>query len=431
MNTTALLNLTIECSGLVLCALGLLQVGIIRWLDRRTSRFFVLLFSGLILLTVSNIAGQLMRGLPGPGWRAGLLVSNFLEFFSSTWLVLVASGYLLSTVDPEGRLKKLRAATAVLFCAHTALLIVSQFTGLLYVIDAANVYHRSRWYPLCSIAASVMLLMDMGLLVRYRSRLSRKERTAFWIYFSVPLAAMILQLFVYGIYFVIFATILCAAVLYIFLLTEQAENYLRQEKALSDMRVNVLLSQIRPHFIYNILTSVYVLCRDDPPRAQEVIQDFTDYLRSNFTAIAATDPVSFSDELRHTKAYLAVEAIRYGDRLEVEYDTQHTAFRLPALTLEPLVENAVKHGMENSRSRVRIVIRTAAENGCAVLTVEDNGPGFDPAALENSGRVGLKNVRERLERMCGGTLEVRSSPGAGTTVTVRIPAPAPLDRLME
>ena len=422
MNTTALLNLTIECSGLVLCALGLVQVGIIRWMDARTSRFFTLLFSGLILLTLSNAAGQLMRGLPGPGWRAGLLVSNFLEFLSSTWLAMVASLYLLSTVDPEGKRKKLRFIVAALFGAHTVLLIVSQFTGLFYVIDQANVYHRSRWYPLCSIAASAMLLMDMGLLIRDRDRLSRRERTAFWIYFSVPLAAMLMQLVIYGVYFVIFATVICAAAMYIFLLTEQAENYLRQEKALSDMRVNVLLSQIRPHFIYNILTSVYVLCRDDPPRAQEVIQDFTDYLRSNFTAIAATDPVSFSDELRHTKAYLAVEAIRCGDRLEVEYDTRHTAFRLPPLTLQPLVENAVKHGMENSRSRVRIVIRTTAESGCAVLTVEDDGPGFDPAVLENSGRVGLKNVRERLARMCGGTLEVRSSPGAGTAVTVRIPA---------
>ena len=108
MNTTALLNLTIECSGLVLCALGLLQVVITHWMDTRTSRFFALLFSGLILLTLSNAAGQMMRGLPGPGWRAGLLISNFLEFLSSAWLVMVASYYLLSTVDPEGRLKKLR-----------------------------------------------------------------------------------------------------------------------------------------------------------------------------------------------------------------------------------------------------------------------------------------------------------------------------------
>ena len=299
---------------------------------------------------------------------------------------------------------------------------MSQFTGLLYVIDAENVYHRSRWFPLCCVAAGVMLLLDMGLLVRERGRFSRKEKVALWIYFAAPLAAMILQMFVYGIYFVIFAIVLVALVMYLFILSAQAERAVRQEKELADMRVKILLSQIRPHFIFNTLTSIYVLCRDDPPRAAEVVRDFTEYLQSNFSAVAAADPVSFSDELRHTKAYLAVEAVRYGERLKVEYDIGHTAFRLPPLTLQPLVENAVKYGVGRGRGPGHIVIRTRSEADAAVITVEDNGSGFDPAAAESGDHVGIRNVRERLERMCGGTLEIQSTPGSGTAVTMRIPS---------
>ncbi len=422
MDTYLLLNLAIECAGLVLCVVGLLQVSVTRWADRHMSRFFLLYFSSLMLLTLSNIAGQLMRGRPGPGWRAALYASNFIEFLSYTWLAVIASLYLISLVAPERKRRGLRLFVAAAFGVHVALLIVSQFTGLLYVIDAENVYHRSRWYPLCCVASTVMLLTDIGLLIRYRGRLDRRECLAMGVYFTVPLAAMILQLFVYGIYFVIFATIFVALVLYVFLITGQAERSLRRERELSDMRVRMLFNQIRPHLIFNVLTSIYVLCRDDPARAMDVIQDFSEYLHANFTAMAAEDLISFSDELHHTRAYLAVESIRYGDKLTVDYDIRHTAFRLPALTLQPLVENAVKYGVGSGRGPGTIVIRTAAEADGAVITVEDNGPGFDPAEAETGDHVGIRNVRERLDRMCSGTLEIVSSPGFGATVTVRIPS---------
>lgn len=195
----------------------------------------------------------------------------------------------------------------------------------------------------------------------------------------------------------------------------------KKEEELRDAKVKTMMNQIRPHFIYNTLSSVYVLCRDDPPRAMEVIQDFTAYLQANFTAISAADLIAFTDELRHTQAYLAVEAIRYGDKLTVEFDTQHTAFRLPALTLQPLVENAVKHCLGKGISPEHITVSTRSEVGCAVITVEDDGPGIGPETEDSEVHVGLANVRERLELMCGGTLVTAPRPGGGTVVTVMIP----------
>lgn len=428
MDTIVLLNLAIEFAGIVLCALGILQVAVNTRMDRQTCRSFRLLFIFLILLAASNAAGQMMRGRPGPAWRAALYISNFTEFLCPALLAAILTQYLLSLVDPGRERKGVRAAAEALLGIHIALLVVSQFTGLIYVIDAANVYRRSARYPLAYAAAGGILLMDVVLLSLYGGRLSRRERTAFWIYLAVPIAAMIVQIFVYGVYFVIFAAILGALVLYVFIVNEQTERYLRQEKELSDLRVNMLLSQIRPHFIYNTLTSIYVLCREDPPRAMEVIQDFTAYLQANFTGIAAGDLIAFSDELRHTKAYLAVEAIRYGEKLTVDFDTKHTAFRLPALTLQPLVENAVKYGIGRGHGPEHIVIRTRAEENGAVLTVEDDGPGFDTAVLSVTAHVGVRNVRERLDRMCGGTLDIQSTPGQGTAVTVRIPGTARASR---
>ena len=200
------------------------------------------------------------------------------------------------------------------------------------------------------------------------------------------------------------------------------ERLLREKEVeLRAAKINSMIQQIRPHFIYNTLSSIYVLCQDNPKLAMQVIQDFTAYLQDNFTAISTTKPIPFHQELRHTKSYLAVEALRYGERLNVDFDTPHTAFRLPALTLQPIVENAVKHSLGTGpHTTVHIVVRTRLAEGSSVITVEDNGPGMDLGRKDQDVHIGLQNVKERLEMTNGGTLTILSEPGAGTKVTIRI-----------
>ena len=221
------------------------------------------------------------------------------------------------------------------------------------------------------------------------------------------------------------------------------ERQLRQqEKDLYEQRLLALGQQIRPHFIYNTLSSIYVLCKNGSPRTLPVMEDFLDYLQANYTAIAAEKTVPFPEELRHVKAYLGVESVRYEGLLQVEYDTPHTAFRLPPLTLQPIVENAVKHGISREHTLLRIAIRTRRTGETSQVIIEDNGPGFDPdpdalapsSAPETSGdgpqlsaererdaRIGLSNVRGRLELICGGSLTISSRPEGGTAVTIIIP----------
>ena len=129
--------------------------------------------------------------------------------------------------------------------------------------------------------------------------------------------------------------------------------------------------------------------------------DFTNYLRKNFTAIASENPVPFSDELEHTRAYLAVEQVQFEDSLCVEYDTPHKNFRLPPLTLQPIVENAVKHGMDPEYAPLCISIRTRETDSGSEIIVEDNGPGFAPADDDCEPHIALANIKQRLEMMCG------------------------------
>ena len=168
------------------------------------------------------------------------------------------------------------------------------------------------------------------------------------------------------------------------------------------------------------MTSIYYLCDQDSAKAKQVTLDFTTYLRKNFAAIASDTAVPFAEELEHTRAYLSVEQAQFEDSLFVEFDTPNTMFRLPPLTLQPIVENAVKHGMKESSAPIHIRVITRKTDATNEIIVEDDGPGFRPSD-DNEPHIALDNIRQRLEMMCKGTLAISSREGGGTIVKVTIP----------
>jgi LytS/YehU family sensor histidine kinase len=169
------------------------------------------------------------------------------------------------------------------------------------------------------------------------------------------------------------------------------------------------------------MMSIYYLCKQDPDLAQQVTLDFTSYLRKNFTAIAAEELIPFSEELEHTRAYLAVEQAQFEDSLFVEYDTPHVNFRMPPLTLQPIVENAVKHGMDPDSAPLLISIRTRSTGSGSEIIVENTGADFEPAD-DSAPYTALENIQQRLEMMCRGKMAITARKGGGTVVTVTIPS---------
>ncbi|MGN0637525.1 MAG: sensor histidine kinase [Huintestinicola sp.] len=198
-------------------------------------------------------------------------------------------------------------------------------------------------------------------------------------------------------------------------------EHLRTE--LAENRISIMLSQIQPHFLYNSLNTIYGLCEKDPSAAKEAVNDFADYLRGNMDSLSRKVPVPFETELRHLKAYLALEKMRFKNKLEIVWDIETDSFMLPALTVQPLVENAVKHGICGSEKggTVRISARELAD--CFEVEISDNGTGFDPAEEKCDGKthLGIDNVRNRLWKMSRATLEITSEPGKGTDAVIRIP----------
>lgn len=191
---------------------------------------------------------------------------------------------------------------------------------------------------------------------------------------------------------------------------------------LQESRISVMMSQIQPHFLYNSLAVIQELCHGDPEKAETAIGNLADFLKGNMSILMSDKVVAFEDELNHTKKYLEIEYLRFEDQLQVEYDINAMEFSLPALTLQPIVENAVRYGVRKREDGGLIKISTYEQETYFVVSVEDNGSGFDIKDSYGDERVhiGIKNVRERLSHMCDGKLRIESKPGEGTTVSILV-----------
>lgn len=192
---------------------------------------------------------------------------------------------------------------------------------------------------------------------------------------------------------------------------------------LAENRIAIMLSQIQPHFMYNSLNTIYGLCEKDPSAAKKAVNDFADYLRGNMDSLSRNCPVPFETELKHLKAYLSLEKMRFKNKLEIVWDIKASGFMLPALTVQPLAENAVKHGICKSENGGRVTISSRELDDRYEIEVSDNGAGFDVDRIPDDGKshLGIENVRNRLWKMCGAALELSSEVGKGTSAVIIIP----------
>ena len=199
---------------------------------------------------------------------------------------------------------------------------------------------------------------------------------------------------------------------------------LRTQKELYDAKLQIMVSQIRPHFMYNALTSIAMMCELDPKTAKEATIAFSKYLRCNMDSLSQTKTVPFEQELSHLKNYLFIEKLRFDDLLNIEYDIQVTDFRVPQLSIQPLVENAVKHGVGMAEDGGTVKISTRQTDNAYEVIISDDGVGFDvnaPKKDDGRSHVGMENTRKRLKEMCGADIIITSKIGEGTTARVIIP----------
>lgn len=212
-----------------------------------------------------------------------------------------------------------------------------------------------------------------------------------------------------------------AAVLFAY---THVEEQLALTKELSDSRIRLMVNQIRPHFIRSALAVIRSRIKGEPDRAYDLLYNFTNYLSFNIETLDLAENVPFRDELQHIREYISIEQERFPLRVRAEYDIEADEFLIPPLSIQPFVENAVRHGILARKEGGRVHLVTEEDDDCYRIIVEDNGVGFDPdepPPAQPGHGVSMKNAVYRIENMAGGTVEIQSVPGEGTTVTVILP----------
>ena len=286
-----------------------------------------------------------------------------------------------------------------------------------------NHYKRGPLGYSCHIVSAIILLYILYLTFTAQSKRDRFQLIIPTINMALVFAGALMDTFIAhtqsGITFLSIAMVSSMLFYYIWLHLKFVHDH---EKALeAESRIRIMMSQIQPHFLYNTLSSIQALCRIDPEKAFEVTERFGTYLHSNIDSLDQPSLIPFTKELEHTRVYSEIEMIRFPN-VRVDYDVTDVDFSVPALTVQPLVENAIRHGVRIRKEGV-VTVSCRSTDLCHEIVISDNGKGFDTALLKtaDSTHIGVRNVKERIEKMCNGTLTVESIQDKGTTVTIRIP----------
>lgn len=380
------------------------------------------IFICVLLKLLSTILGLLTEG------KADLAVLNTIftagEFGMGIPSLIYFSEYVEESISDKSYLPHKMMTIFRAYCLCILLLdIVSIFVPIVFSCEN-GIYKEG---PLINVynGLFVTAFLFLGAVIwRAKGGMTRRKFNFLLHYMLAPLIGALLQITVGKDFdFVNLGASLGVMIVYITVHMDRGRLLAEQEKKMTQMQVSIMLSQMQPHFLYNSLNSIYYLCRQEPLRAQKAIKDFSDYLRINMDSIKQKAPVPFNDELRHIEIYLSLEKMRFEEELNVVYDIRAKSFMLPALSVQPLVENAVKYGICRKEGGDTVKIMSRETESFFEVRVEDDGVGYDVNAIQYDGRthIGIDNVKGRLEVMCGGSLEIKSTKGIGTTALIRIP----------
>lgn len=346
--------------------------------------------------------------------------SYILGFYTTFYIfnnieALLLFLYMLSYVEMTKKTKKVLSIINLSFFGVFVIAdIVNLFTGIFFTADGGE-YVRSKTMIISQGYQFIMFAIVFFVTV-LNKKLVIREKIAFGLYCFLPLAAIILQNTFKG-YAIAYLSIIVAIEILFFFLNVQKNILLAQEQERTkEAQIKVMMSQIQPHFIYNSLSSISTLIPINPDKAQKGLDEFTEYLRHNLSSLTATKLIPFEEELRHIETYVALEKMRFSNRVNVHYVINVRDFYVPPLSIQPIVENAIKHGILKKLEGGTVRITTTERNDAYVVEIVDDGVGFDVsnAKADGNDHFGINNIRYRLKTMCNAKFEITSEIDKGS-----------------
>lgn len=308
------------------------------------------------------------------------------------------------------------AVMGVLWLASYKLGIFFRFT--------ANGYEHTEIFALSWSPTILVFIIDFVLLVLNFLKLEARDVYVFASYIMIGIMGCLLEHYLNTpALYVAFVMILL--LLYINIDMHKTKTIAEQQNRIEEGQALLALSQIKPHFIYNCLNVIQVLCTTDPELAQTATHRFSCFLRGYIDAMDKVEMIPLEDELYIVENYIYLERLRFGERLQLQMDIENEDFFVPALSVEPLVENAIKYGILRKPEGGTVSIHAYDTLDEHIVEIKDDGVGIDSdwrtQKMEKRSHVGMKNVESRLTKLCMGYLQVESESGMGTKISIHIP----------
>jgi len=424
------IDITINIINTIICFLILFFVVSSEYRKLKRSRIFIRIIIvniiGLLVIITENIFN--IKTIPENSILTKaliFLIPIFGPVILMFYIELIITILKEKTAISKGT--KIAAYTAVILCIIDIIvtIILMPFT-MFYMTDLSHymvLRELNNWLLFSRFLSFGCMIIGIGLLIAYNKFLSIRELLTLLSYAVLPIAAILLELFLWRLTLINFSITLAVLIYYANIQSELSQQIKQKELELTKSKVSIMLSQIQPHFLYNTLSAIAQLCDEDPVKAKKVTLDFSKYLRNNMDSLNDKGLISFEKELKHVKGYLDIEKMMYQNALNIVYDIQASGFLLPPLSIQPIVENAVKHGIGQKEGGGNITISVCEDENEFIVTVSDDGVGYNAKNLieDTQVHIGIENVRQRLKEQCSGTFEISSEPDIGTTAVIKIP----------
>ncbi|MBR0118549.1 MAG: histidine kinase [Eubacterium sp.] len=393
-----------------------------------------------IIMVVSDIFHHLLYRYEMPE-NSGVKPSDiaiivcFIAYYMTLFFFIV---YVRKYIGQYRNVPRYYTIASLVVClVFTILWILSVINGILFKIEDGDMV-PGPLYALGQLGGYFIVILVVVMIKRYGEGISRQNMMVIISFSLCPIIGVVVRSIFKIQSVVVLLFSLTMVLMHIIIDLENGERVRRQEAIIADDRIRIMISQVQPHFLFNALNSIYVLCEKDPKQAQEAVGDFSEYLRANLESLETSRLISLKDEMEHVDTYLKLEKMRFQEQLMIEKGEVLEEIRIPALSLQPIVENAVRHGIGHKKDGGTVSIGSYATEDEYVVYVKDDGVGFEPESVDDKGQdeqeeilsedvgrqrrhVGIKNVRERLRLMCDGSLNIISSPGNGCEAYITIP----------
>lgn len=421
LNAYYVRDVALDSMGMLVC--GILLIGIYAGdiEDKQNMSMFRMIFT-LNVLFLMDLMTSYAEG--HSKYALVVLIVNTITFIFEDILGYTYWAYIRDELNLSGRFLHIANRICVITLGVNIVLdILNIKLGMFFTVSAAGEYIDEPFEFIGDMGVIVIFVIA-AIAIFHKAQISIREKLILISFESFPLTAYMLGIISREYIYVTPAYLLSTLLIYVRIFSRREKKIAEQQVALTKQSMALMISQIQPHFLYNVLTTISNLCVTDPEEAEETTVLFSQYLRTNLDSLRNQEPVPFATELSHIRTYVELEKKRFGDILNVEYDINEQNFNVPSLGLQPIVENSIKHGIRGKNAPGHIKIGTYKADAGYKIIIEDDGVGFDmnmPVKDDGRSHVGMINVQERLKQMCNASIKIESSPGNGCRTEIYIP----------